>query len=145
MRYRDGDLSGVGQRHLNLLDLPIASGSIALVYCCHVLNCMADDYRAMHELYRVLDPDGLAILQVPAFHQGASTLETSSGAERMAIFGDNSIYRCYTNDDYEARLRSVGFEVNAFQASDVSNELVNYHQLKCEVLHLCRKPRGADA
>jgi SAM-dependent methyltransferase len=145
MCYRHGDLSGCGETYLDLLDLPIATDSITLVYCCHVLNAMADDVRAMREVYRVLHPEGLAILQVPAFYEGATTLETNSADDRMAIFGDGGIYRCYTNDDYETRLRSVGFEVQAFRASDVADELVHYHQLKREVVHLCRKPPGADA
>ncbi len=145
MTYRAGGLNGVGDHYLDLLDLPIASESIALVYCCHVLNCMEDDRRAMREVYRVLHPDGLAILQVPAFYPGETTLETNGRAERMATFGDDGIYRCYTNNDYEVRLRSVGFEVTAFRANNVAANFVELHQLKQEVLHLCRKPRGADA
>jgi len=133
----------VGDRHIDLLDLPFADSSVSLVYCCHVLNSLQDDRAAMREVFRVLHPEGLAILQVPAFHQGVTTLETNSAQERMATFGDDGIYRCYTNDDYEARLRSTGFEVRAFRASDVAPGLVEYHQLKREVLHLCRKPHGA--
>jgi SAM-dependent methyltransferase len=142
MRYRDGGITGIGEKHIDLLDLPMDDASVTLVYCCHVLNSLQDDRVAMNEVFRVLHPDGVAILQVPAFHQGSTTVETHGLAERMSTFGDEGIYRCYTNDDYEARLRAAGFQVKAFRADDVGDDLVQRFQLKREVLHLCRKPGG---
>ena len=143
LTYRAGSISGHGDQHIDLLDLPFDNHSIAAIYCCHVLNSLQDDRAAMREVARVLHPDGVAFLQVPAFYSGATTLETNSAAERMATFGDDGIYRCYTNDDYEGRLRETGFEVSAFRASDVTPGQVQYHQLKNEVMHICRHPRGA--
>lgn len=142
MHYRAGSITGTGEQYIDLLDLPFADASVALVYCCHVLNSLQDDLAAMREVFRVLRPDGSAILQVPAFHQGATTLETHSREERMAAFGDDGISRCYTNADYESRLQSVGFEVIAFRAGEVSDQLVAHLQLKREILHICRKPKS---
>jgi SAM-dependent methyltransferase len=139
MTYRCGGITGVGDQYVDLLSLPFDTDSISLVYCCHVLNALQEDTAAMREIHRVLHPEGVALLQVPAFYQGATTLETNGLEDRMAAFGDEGIYRCYTNADYEARLRVAGFEVRAFRASDVADDLVQRYQLKREILHVCRK------
>jgi SAM-dependent methyltransferase len=140
MNYRSGDLGGTGDAHLDLRRLPFADGSVDLFYCCHVLNCMEEDRQAMREIHRVLHPSGLALLQVPAFERGPHTVETQGRDSRLATFGDDGIYRRYTNDDYHDRLREAGYRVEEFRAIDQPEALGVRHQLKREVLHLCRKP-----
>lgn len=138
MTYRGGGINGKGDSHLDLLSLPFADGSIPLMYCCHVLNSLQDDRAAMREVRRVMRPQGLALLQVPAFHDGATTLETDGLDERMSVFGDAGIFRCYTPEDYLRRLRESGFEVDVFRADALPTELVQRLALKREVLHVCR-------
>lgn len=145
MHYRSGDIRGVGEARLDILDLPLTDGSVHLFYCCHVLNALQDDRAAMREVFRVLHPDGVAILQVPAFHTGATTLETHGADERRAVFGDDGIYRIYTDADYRARLAATGFEVSVFSHDDLPASLVQRCQLKREFLHLCRKPQGTQS
>lgn len=139
MHYRGGGITGVGDTHLDLLAMPFASDSVSLLYCCHVLNCLQDDRQAMREVCRVMRADGVAVLQVPAFCQGPDTIETQSLDQRLSTFSDAGIYRCYTNADYEQRLRDAGFDVVAHRATQVPSALIDRHQLKSEVLHVCRK------
>ncbi len=139
MTYRPGGIKGIGAEHLDLRGLPFADRSIHLFYCCHVLNAMQEDRQAMAEIHRVMHPQGVALLQVPAFHQGDQTLETHSLTERMAAFHDEGIYRCYTDEDYISRLNAVGFHVEHFRATEQPAELVQRTQLKQEVLHVCRR------
>jgi SAM-dependent methyltransferase len=145
MIYRSGGISGSGEHFLDIRRLPLADGSVHLIYCCHVLNAMQEDREAMAELLRVLSPQGTAVLQVPAFHRGSTTLETHSREERLRVFHDDGIYRCYTDADYVARLRDAGFVVEHFRAADFRCEDVRRFSLKAEVLHICRKPPLADA
>jgi SAM-dependent methyltransferase len=139
MSYRAGGITDRGDDHLDVLHLPFADDSVDLLYCCHVLNSLQDDAKAMREVERVLRPDGVALLQVPAFHEGVTTLETHSYEERMAVFGDEGIFRCYTDDDYVARLEMAGFAVFRHCARDLPVETVRRCSLKREVLHVCRK------
>jgi hypothetical protein len=139
MEYRSGSISGTGQQHLDLRRLPSADGSIDLIYCCHVLNAMQEDREAMREVFRVLHLEGTAVLQVPAFHTGQTTLETSSREDRLRVFSDEGIYRCYTDADYIARLSEAGFFVSRFTARQCGPEQVRRSSLKSEVLHVCRK------
>jgi SAM-dependent methyltransferase len=138
MRYVAGGLNGVGPSRMDILALPFADQSVHLIYCCHVLNCLQDDRRAMSEVRRVLHPEGLAILQVPAFHLGDTTFETNGQADRMAAFGDDGIHRCYTDEDYQSRLRASGFQVDVFSACMLPATQVQKHELKRETMHLCR-------
>lgn len=139
MRYRSGGLYGVGDEQLDLRQLPFADQSVRLFYCCHVLNAMPEDRPAMAEIHRVLHPEGVAIIQVPAFYHGETTLETPTREERLAAFHDDAIYRCYTDADYVSRLNNAGFVVEHFRAFEQGAEPVRQMQLKEEVLHVCRR------
>ncbi len=139
MLYRKGSIQGSGEQYLNLLSLPFDDASVDLLYCCHVLNSMQDDRGAMREVRRVLKPTGTALLQVPAFYQGATTLETNSDAERSAVFNDVGIARCYTEADYGRRLVEAGFDFVVYRATDLPHKLVEAHALHREILHVCRR------
>ena len=139
MRYRSGAITGRGDRFLDILNLPVAANSVDLFYCCHVLNALQDDRSAMREVLRVLHPQGTAVLQVPAYYGGSSTLETNSHAERLRVFRDDGIYRCYTPQGFVERLRETGFVVEVFRASLFPASVVRRCALKEEVLHVCRK------
>lgn len=139
MRYQSGAINGVGDSYLDILRLPYGDDEVDLFYCCHVLNAMQEDRAAMREVFRALRPDGTAVLQVPAFYDGAATLETSSLEERLRIFRDEGIFRCYTPDDYIRRLQETGFVVDVFSADSLPPDIVRRFSLKHEVLHTCRK------
>jgi hypothetical protein len=138
MRYRAGSITGSGEAHLDLRRLPFADASVDLVYCCHVLNCMDEDREAMCEVRRVLSPRGVAILQVPAFASGSATVETFGSADRLREFGDDGIWRRYTNDNFMARLRAAGFDVVEYRADALPPAERARLQLKLEHLHGCR-------
>ncbi len=50
---------GNGQR------LPFRDRSFDVIYCCHVLEHIVDDYSALTEMRRVLKDDGILLLSVP--------------------------------------------------------------------------------
>ena len=82
-----------------------------------------------------------ALLHVPAYHTGEHTLETSTRSERLAAFADDSIFRSYTDADYQARLRECGFDMAVYRAEVLEPELSRRMSMKREVLHVCR-PRS---
>ena len=92
------------------------SGSFGAIICNHVLEHVEDDGSAMAELFRVLEPGGWAILQVPISKKLNQTLEdpaVTSPAERERRFGQKDHVRIYAMD-YLDRLASVGFSVEVF-------------------------------
>lgn len=54
-----------GDNHLDLQQIDRPDRSYGLVICNHVLEHVADDARAFHELMRILDDDGFLELTVP--------------------------------------------------------------------------------
>ena len=83
------------------------------IICCHVLEHIPDDRKAMRELFRVLKPGGWAILQVPISpvlketHEDCSVIEP---ADRERVFGQVDHVRMY-GTDYPNRLAEAGFNV----------------------------------
>jgi len=103
---------------LDLTNAPLQSCAFDLAICCHVLEHIPDDRRAMAELHRLLRPGGAAILQVPLSLNAPSTLEDptiSEPEDRERLFGQLDHVRIYSLDDYRSRLESVGFHVEVFR------------------------------
>lgn len=138
MTYRGGNISASGDQYMDILDLPFEDQCVDLFYCCHVLNSMNEDRQAMREVRRVMRPSGTAVLQVPAFYEGETTLEAGPDeADRLKIFSDVGISRCYTDADYTDRLKEAGFEVRHYRATDFPESDVVRYSLKAEVFHVC--------
>ena len=78
----------------------------------HLLEHVADDRRALHELYRILKPGGWGILLSPVEADYEQTFEDDTITdpdERTRIFGQYDHRRIY-GADYTDRLRAAGFE-----------------------------------
>lgn len=109
----DSEMHGV-QVQADLQALPFPQDHFDAVICNHVLEHVDDDMQAMRELYRVLKPQGWAILQVPQDLARADTYEdpTITGREaRLKAFGQEDHVRIYGRD-YPERLRAAGFVVD---------------------------------
>lgn len=97
----------------DICDLPFADNSFDFILCNHVLEHIADDHKALQELYRVLAPGGTAILQIPQDLSREHTFEDDSitdPKERAKIFGQYDHVRVYGRDYFD-KLRSIGFDV----------------------------------
>ena len=74
----------------DICDLPFDDDQYDLILCNHVLEHIPDDTKAMRELYRVLKPGGMAILQIPQDLSREHTFEDDSitdPVERAEVFG----------------------------------------------------------
>jgi SAM-dependent methyltransferase len=91
-----------------LTRLPLRDASVDLLVCYHVLEHVADDAAAMHEIARVLSPRGIALLQVP-IRMGVPTEEDPAAPpdERLRRFGQVDHVRWY-GDDFDSRLSAAG-------------------------------------
>jgi SAM-dependent methyltransferase len=126
--YLSADLAaGAAMMPVDISNIGFADASFDVILCSHVLEHVADDRRAMRELYRVLKPSGWAIMQVPMDASREATLEdaTVTGArERERLFGQWDHVRVYGRD-YPSRLREAGFHVSAMRyASELPADAV---------------------
>ncbi len=84
----------------------------------------------MQELYRILQPGGTAILQIPQDLEREKTFEDDSitdPKERAKIFGQYDHVRVYGRDYFD-KLRSIGFKVEEVESHfphGACNRLIN--------------------
>lgn len=112
--YITGDLvSPWADVKMDIQRMPFDNSSFDVIMCNHVLEHVADDVKAMAELYRVMKPGGWGIFQVPVDYNREVTLEDPSintPELREKFYWQADHVRLY-GLDYAERLRSAGFEV----------------------------------
>lgn len=136
-------LSPLADVKADISNLPFKDNSYDVILCNHVLEHIPDDTKAMQELYRVLKPNGMAILQIPQDLNRANTFEDNAitdKKERAEIFGQYDHVRIYGRDYFD-KLRSVGFKVDEVDyTSQLSLEDIDKYRLtKGEIIPVCYK------
>ena len=107
--YLNIDLYRPAMRRLDLMDMELPDGSKTLVWCSHVLEHVQDDRKALSEIFRVLTPGGMLVLQVPV--RGEATFEdatVTSESERLEKFLQEDHVRLY-GLDLKRRIEESGF------------------------------------
>lgn len=97
-----------------------------IIICSHVLEHVADDRKAISEIYRVLNPNGFAIIMVPIKLNLQEDLENpawTSEAERWKYYGQNDHVRMYSKTGFIAKLNQAGFKVSQFGAEYFGSEV----------------------
>lgn len=125
---------------LTALDLPDASRS--LIYCSHVLEHIPEDRAAMAEMARVLEPGGVAVIQVPI--RNGTTDEDPSVTdpdERLKRFQQRDHVRIYGLDITE-RLGDTGLRVEvldetALDPAQVERQRLTWHSTR--QVFVCRR------
>lgn len=148
--YQAYDFAPSRYRHLSdvkqadLTSLKLADGSVGLLVCNHVLEHVPDLAKAQAEIFRVLEPGGVAILQVPIALKLDTSIELgleSSETERVEKLGQDDHLRLLTAADYTASLAAAGFEVEDYDAFEADATTATAWALDpFEVLFVCRKP-----
>jgi SAM-dependent methyltransferase len=133
-----------GTKNIDICQIDYPDNFFDAILCIHVLEHIYDDKQAMQELYRVLKPDGWAILQVPVDYSKSDTFEDSSIVnpdEREKYFGQYDHLRLY-GKDYPQRLEQVGFKVDGIDFGSTFSEQEKQKfgfDNKDRIIYLCTK------
>jgi SAM-dependent methyltransferase len=144
IQYTTTDLfSPLADVKADICNLPFEDNQYDVLFCNHVLEHIPDDTKAMQELYRVLKPGGMAILQIPQDLNRATTFSDDTitdEKERAAIFGQYDHVRVY-GCDYFDKLRTIGFTViEEDYTKKINPELVTQYCLAPgEIIPVCFK------
>ena len=144
IQYTTTDLfSPLADVKADICNLPFEDNQYDVLFCNHVLEHIPDDTKAMQELYRVLKPGGMAILQIPQDLNRAATFSDDSitdEKERAAIFGQYDHVRVYGRDYFD-KLRTIGFTVvEEDYTKKINPELVTQYCLAPgEIIPVCFK------
>lgn len=96
---------------VDLLAIPYEDSKFDIVIVNHVLEHVPDDIKALKEIYRVLRPGGLAILQTPYCQKLEDTLSDNgidNDNARLQAYGQEDHLRLYGRDIF-TRIESTGF------------------------------------
>jgi SAM-dependent methyltransferase len=143
--YETADLYQTGVTHrVDVRHLPLPDATYDVVIANHVLEHIDDDRQAMAELFRILRPDGVALLTVPINPTRATTYEDpaiTDPVRRQAHFNAPDHRRFY-GLDFADRLKATGFAVETFRVTPA--EEVRFGLLPMEWLYVATRP-GADS
>jgi SAM-dependent methyltransferase len=163
--YVSGDVEpGRAMQVVDLTNLQFSTASIDLFFASHVLEHIADDRRAISEIYRVLSPNGFAFIEVPVLcRETYENPDVVSQPQRLEQFGQTDHVRM-CGIDYENRLQSAGFLTealwieNEFSSADVETmrlkinlpedirlQMPARYEAHYHVAWICRKQRGGVA
>lgn len=145
LQYTTTDLnSPLADVKADICALPFEDHSFDFILCNHVLEHIPDDTTALQELYRILEPGGTAILQIPQDLNREKTFEDDTitdPKERAKIFGQYDHVRVYGRDFFQ-KLRTIGFEVEEvdYTKNFTPEEVDRYRLAKGEIIPVCTRP-----
>jgi SAM-dependent methyltransferase len=132
IQYRSADLfSPLADDIVDIMDMNIyADNTFDFVVCSHVLEHVPDDRKAIAELYRVLDKNGVAILMVPILLTAMDTEEDPYETDvnvRWTRFGQDDHVRMYAKHDYMSRIREGRFELLELNSRSFGEGIFKQH------------------
>lgn len=140
--YVSADLnSPLAMIHMDIRDITFGDKTFDLIICSHVLEHVADDRRAISEMFRVVKPGGCVMVQIPVRTSLEKTFEDSSIVSpegRQQHFGQSDHVRVYGRDCID-RLKGSGFIAKEweFPASQSGDQTAKYGLLPDDIIYLC--------
>ena len=144
IEYISADLfSPLAMIKMDITDIKYQNNFFDMIICSHVLAHVDDDHKGIEELFRILKPAGVAIIQTPIDQNREHTFEEPSAQsfkEREKIYGDGTFVRIY-GKNFQSRVESVGFRVIAANYTDeLNDETIQKCGLpKNDIIFLCSK------
>ncbi|MFN5415652.1 MAG: class I SAM-dependent methyltransferase [Flavobacteriia bacterium] len=139
-KYVGTDLSGnfLADKSFDITSIDAKDQSFDLILCYHILEHIIDDQKAMSELYRILNKNGICIIQTP-FKVGGiyEDYTKTSPKERLEAFGQDDHVRVYSVEALIARLENVGFKIEKLTFKEQQNNRHGFKQN--EVVLICSK------
>lgn len=100
-----------GISRIDVMDIPFPDDHFDFILCCHVLEHVPDDHKALCELRRVLKPGGQGILQTPFSRLLAHTFQDpniNTDPLRWRYYGQEDHVRLFGRDLFE-KIQNAGF------------------------------------
>lgn len=125
-------------RYVDICSTQFENNEFDYIICNHVICDIKNDIKALNELYRILNYNGIAILQVPVT-KIANTVEydnVQTKEEREIAYGYGYHERIYNDKDYIRLLGETGFEV---EVCNYYKDFGLYGLNEKEDLYVCKK------
>ena len=140
--YITADLRRPEMVRMDITAIPCSDDCFDVVYCSHVLEHVPDDHKAIREFYRVIKPDGWAVLQVPVTTEKTFEDPTiTDPSVRESLFGYCDHVRC-CGPDYKDRIEEAGFRTMVFTAKDIIDKEDDFRRMGIQpdrIIFFCEK------
>jgi len=147
LNYRSADLFAEEvDDTVNLMDMhAYREGQFEVFLCSHVLEHVVDDRKALREIFRVLEPGGVAVLLVPIL-LGLETIDedptVTDPSERWRRFGQDDHVRLYSKAGFMERVREAGFQLSNLGVKHFGRKAFLRHGITTQsVLYVAVKPK----
>jgi Methylase involved in ubiquinone/menaquinone biosynthesis len=112
--YISADINpNVADRKVDITDIPFPDAHFDYILCFHVLGHIFDEKKAIKELFRVLKPNGIALVGTLIDRSRQTTLEKAdadTAEERLKLYLEPDLWRLH-GMDFDCRLKAEGFNV----------------------------------
>ncbi len=129
---------------VDITDMPIyADASFDFFICSHVLEHVADDAKAISELFRISSPGAQGIVMTPVAPEGSFDEDptVTDTNERWRRFAQGDHVRLYDRSTLCSRLRAGGFDVQLLDVETFGAEVFERHGIgHSSVLYIVSKP-----
>ena len=129
------------KEQMDIQDIKYADNTFDLIYCSHVLEHVPNDKQAMKELYRVLKPNGKAIIQIPLNLNYKETYEDPSidtDMLRLKHYGQSDHFRHY-GLDFQSKLVNVGSKDCKEYVESMDEKSIKRYGFKNDNVFYCTK------
>ncbi len=111
--YIDADINPNYANHvIDITDIPYQNAYFDIIICAHVLGHIPDEQKAISELFRVIKPGGVVLIQT-LLNRERDTFEDYaivSEKDKLKYYGERDLCRLH-GKDFSFRLKKAGFEV----------------------------------
>lgn len=100
----------IADYRFDITDIHMADNTLDFIICYHILEHILNDVKAIQELYRVLKPGGIMLIQTP-FKEGTIYEDPKIvlPEDRLIHFGQDDHVRIYSVLGLENRLKAINF------------------------------------
>ncbi len=115
---------------IDATDIIFNNETFDFVICNHVLEHVPNYLKAMEEIYRVLKPGGIAILQTPfskILSQNFEEKNINSDEQRLFFYGEKDHYRIFSEQNFYDDLEKIGFKLKIIKNSDFFNDKSSFY------------------
>jgi len=114
IEYCSADINpNYAEYQVDITNIPFADSTFDYVICSHVLGHVPDEKKAIEEIFRVLKPEGIALVLTIINPDNIHTFETAEAntpEKRLQYYSEPDLLRLH-GKDFDERLKSGGFQV----------------------------------